>query len=76
MLPSGANFVFASHPEYRGEQLYLGLRQQGVMVRHFNKPRIAEFLRITVGTPDENQCLLAALDVVMAPDAGPDDGFE
>lgn len=76
VLPSGANFVFASHPEYRGEELYLGLRQQGVMVRHFNKPRIAEFLRITVGTPDENQCLLAALDVVMAPDAGPDDGFE
>ena len=64
VLPSGANFVFARHPKLGGEQLYLGLRQQGVMVRHFNKPRIAEFLRITVGTPEENQCLLAALDVV------------
>ncbi len=70
VLPSGANFVFANHPEHRGEELYLGLRQQGVMVRHFNKPRISEFLRITVGTPEENQCLLAALDVVMSPGDG------
>lgn len=65
VLPSGANFVFATHPEYKGESLYLGLRQQGVMVRHFNKPRIAEFLRITVGTPEENEQLLATLDDVM-----------
>lgn len=65
VLPSGANFVFARHPKQVGEQLYLGLRQQGVMVRHFSKPRIAEFLRITVGTPEENQCFLAALDEVM-----------
>jgi histidinol-phosphate aminotransferase len=67
VLPSGANFVFARHPAHRGEQIYLGLRQHGVMVRHFNKPRIAEFLRITVGTPEENLCLLDALDVVMGP---------
>lgn len=65
VLPSAANFVFARHPKHGGEQLYLGLRAQGVMVRHFRKPRIDEFLRITVGTPDENQHLLTALDVVM-----------
>lgn len=66
VLPSGANFVFATHPAYRGEALYLGLRQQGVMVRHFNRPRIDPFVRITVGTPEENQLLLAALDTVMS----------
>lgn len=72
VLPSGANFVFADHPVHRGEDLYLRLRQQGVMVRHFNTPRISGFLRITVGTPGEVQYLLSALDLVMSPgvDAG------
>src|SRR3954449_10728657 len=54
VLPSMSNFVFARHRSHRGADLAAQLRQRGVLVRHFQKPRIEEFLRITVGT--EEQC--------------------
>ncbi|HEX7925085.1 MAG TPA: histidinol-phosphate transaminase [Bradyrhizobium sp.] len=53
VLPSHANFVFARHPSHRGADLAAKLRERGVLVRHFQKPRIEDFLRITVGTDDE-----------------------
>src|SRR5690606_27376169 len=58
VLPSAANFVFARHPGRDAAALAAGLREQGVIVRHFQQPRIAQFLRITVGTPAQNQALL------------------
>ena len=61
MLPSAANFVFARHPDKDAATLAAGLREQGVIVRHFKQPRIAQFLRITIGTPEQNQALLDAL---------------
>lgn len=61
VLPSKANFVFTRHPDHKGEALAKGLREQGVIVRHFNKPRISEFLRITVGTVEQNDALIVAL---------------
>jgi len=61
VLPSSANFVFARHPGHGGAYLAGGLRERGVLVRHFNKPRIADFLRITVGTDDECGRLVALL---------------
>jgi histidinol-phosphate aminotransferase len=67
VIPSAANFVFARHRQYAGDLLYQGLREQSVIVRHFNKPRIADYLRITVGTDVQNQALLAALDRLVAP---------
>ncbi|MDA3878148.1 MAG: histidinol-phosphate transaminase [Halothiobacillus sp.] len=67
VIPSAANFVFARHRQYAGEMLYQGLREQSVIVRHFNKPRIADYLRITVGTDVQNQALLLALDRLVAP---------
>jgi histidinol-phosphate aminotransferase len=59
VLPSLANFVFARHPRRGGAELAAGLRRHGVLVRHFRKPRIADFLRITVGTEDQNARLIA-----------------
>jgi histidinol-phosphate aminotransferase len=53
VLPSVANFVFARHPAHSGADLAAGLRSRGILVRHFQKPRIADFLRITIGTEDE-----------------------
>ena len=53
VLPSSANFVFARHPLRSGASLYDDLRQAGILVRHFNLPRIADFLRITVGTDSQ-----------------------
>lgn len=61
VLPSSANFVFARHPEQPGAALAAALRERAVIVRHFAKPRIADYLRITVGTEDQVDVLLAAL---------------
>lgn len=60
VLPSSANFVFASHPQRGGAELAAALRDRAVLVRHFNKPRTAPWLRITVGTDDDIQRLIAA----------------
>ena len=55
VLPSQANFVFCRHPNFRGSDLAKQLRKRKTIVRHFDKPRIADFLRITVGT--DSECL-------------------
>jgi len=61
VLPSGANFVFARHPARAAATLAAGLRERKIIVRHFAAPRISEFLRISVGTPEECAALVAAL---------------
>lgn len=61
VLPSAANFVFARHPQRDAAELALLLREQGVIVRHFKQARIAQFLRISIGAPEQNQMLLDAL---------------
>ena len=60
VLPSSANFVFASHPARGGSEFAAALREHAVLVRHFNKPRTAPYLRITVGTEDDARRLIAA----------------
>jgi len=62
VLPSKANFVLARHKTKSGESLAQGLREQGIIVRHFNKPRIEQFLRITIGTPEQNDALIKGLN--------------
>jgi histidinol-phosphate aminotransferase len=59
VLPSVANFVFARHGSCSGAHLAAQLRELGVLVRHFQKPRIEDFLRITVGTEDQCRRLIA-----------------
>lgn len=59
VLPSQANFVFTRHPGSDGAALAARLREHGVLVRHFRKPRIADYLRITVGTADQCRRLIA-----------------
>lgn len=61
VLPSAANFIFARHPQQDATRLAAGLREQGIIVRHFKQARIDQFLRITIGAPEQNQALLAAL---------------
>jgi histidinol-phosphate aminotransferase len=61
VLPSAANFVFARHPARDGAALTADLRAHAVLVRHFAAPRIADYLRITVGTNTQTDFLLAAL---------------
>jgi histidinol-phosphate aminotransferase len=65
VLPSNANFVFARHPARGGAEFATALRESAVLVRHFDKPRIAPYLRITVGTEDDTRRLIAvAADVL------------
>jgi histidinol-phosphate aminotransferase len=61
VLPSKANFVFTRHKQKSGAAIAALLRDEGIIVRHFDKPRISDFLRITVGTSDQNNALLKAL---------------
>jgi histidinol-phosphate aminotransferase len=61
VLPSAANFIFARHPQHDAAGLAAKLREQGVIVRHFKQERIAQFLRISIGTPEQNQALIDGL---------------
>jgi histidinol-phosphate aminotransferase len=65
VLPSQANFVFARHPDHSGEALAKGLRQRAVLVRRFAEPRISDFLRISIGTPEQCDALIAALEDIL-----------
>ncbi len=65
VLPSAANFVFARHPQHAGEALASALREQTIIVRNFAQPRIADFLRITVGTDAECAQLVDALKKII-----------
>ena len=61
VLPSQANFVFVCHPDHDAAKLAAGLRAQGVLVRHFRQARIDQYLRISVGTPQQCDRLVQAL---------------
>jgi histidinol-phosphate aminotransferase len=63
--PSAANFIFACHPQRDAGELAAKLRQRGIIVRHFRQPRIEQYLRITIGKPEENAALLAALGEIL-----------
>lgn len=66
VLPSHANFVFARPHDGAASQVAEILREQGIIVRHFNKPRINEYLRITIGTPAQHERLINALKALQA----------
>jgi len=61
VLPSAANFIFASLPSKDAGELAAELRKHGIIVRYFNKPRINQFLRITIGTDEQSQRLIDTL---------------
>ena len=58
---SKANFIFAAHPKYPAKELFAALREAHIIVRYFDKPRIDNYLRITIGTQEEMQRLIAFL---------------
>jgi len=69
VLPSKANFVFAkpdpAKTNKNAEILYLELKEKGVLVRYFNKPRISDYLRITIGTDVEMDVLFDKLSSIL-----------
>jgi histidinol-phosphate aminotransferase len=59
-LPSSANFIFARHPRFAGKEIFRRLREKGILVRHWDRDRIRDFLRISIGTDDEMDVFISA----------------
>ncbi len=66
VLPSSANFVFIQHRALSGRKVFDGLKQQDILVRRWDKPRVEQWLRITVGTAEQTESLLAACAALCA----------
>ena len=63
--PSKANFIFAKSDKIGGEELYLKLKERGILVRHFTNPKICEYNRITVGTPEDMETMLCEISSIL-----------
>ncbi|CDO04029.1 Histidinol-phosphate aminotransferase [Oceanobacillus picturae] len=65
VLPSQTNFIFTTHETIPAEELYERLKVSGILIRYFNKPRIENYVRITIGTDEEMQQLFHQLDQII-----------
>ncbi len=65
VLPSKANFIFAKSDKIDGEKLYLELKKRGILIRHFGKNRIKDYIRITVGTIDQMETFINTLKEIL-----------
>jgi histidinol-phosphate aminotransferase len=68
VIPSQANFIFAAPPAASGiggPQFFAALREKGILVRHFNKPRIENYLRISIGTGEDMESFLGACEEIL-----------
>ncbi len=66
VLPSATNFVLASPPKKNAKKVYTGLKEQGILVRYFDQPELSDKVRITIGTPEENNALLDGIKTISA----------
>jgi histidinol-phosphate aminotransferase len=64
-LESASNFIFATHKELPASKIFARLKEKGVYVRYFNTPRIDNYLRITVGTPEQMEKLYGFLQEIL-----------
>jgi len=62
MTDSKANFLFTKHPDIGGRELYQKLKSKGILIRHWDKPRIADYVRISIGTKDQMDKLIEAIE--------------
>jgi len=65
VIPSQANFLFAKTEKMNGGQLYEELKARGILVRHFTSPRIREYNRITIGTPEQMEVFITTVKEVL-----------
>lgn len=65
VIPSMTNFVFARHPDIPGKDLYLALREKGILVRYFDKPRLRDFNRITIGSREQMKVFIRAMAEIL-----------
>ena len=65
VLDSKANFVFAAHGRISGKELYLKLKQNGILVRHFDSARLTDFNRITIGSMEQMRTLISTIKKIL-----------
>ena len=65
LTDSKANFIFAKHPQADGKEIYLRLKQKGVLIRHFDTPRLCQYNRITIGSRQQMEIFLEKLNEVL-----------
>lgn len=65
-LPSRANFILCRVAGRSGSQIQIALAERSILVRAFNSPRLRDYVRIAVGTPDQNELLLRELNNINA----------
>jgi len=65
MTNSKANFILCKHKDISGVNLYLELKKAGILIRHLNKPRISDYVRITIGTKDQMKILIAEISKIL-----------
>lgn len=66
MPESKANFLFMRHKKKGAEEIFEKLKEKGILVRHFNKPRINNYLRVSIGTDDEMKLFIDALKEIVS----------
>ena len=66
VLPSRTNFLFAKTDKMDGGELYMALKQKGILVRHFTNPKIAQFNRITIGTKAQMERFIDTIKQILA----------
>ena len=64
-LPSKTNFIFTKTDAVDGKTLYLELKRRGILVRHFDKPRLRDYIRVTVGTAEEMAAFVATAQQIL-----------
>lgn len=65
VLPSKANFIFATHPDNEAGNLYSALRENGILIRHFSKKPIDNYIRVTIGTDEQMHTFFHVLDTLI-----------
>lgn len=65
LTDSKTNFLFARHPAVSGKELYTKLRERGILVRHFDTPRLTDFIRVTVGSQEQMEAFMAAVEEIL-----------
>ena len=65
MPDSYANFIFIKHPDYDAQMIFQTLRERGILVRYFNKPRIDHYLRVTIGTQKQMERLIEEMKKIV-----------
>ena len=66
LTDSKTNFLFARHPAFPGKALYTALREQGILVRHFDTPRLTDFIRVTVGSREQMDAFANAVATIIS----------